>query len=323
MTDCPYCNLIHNVGGVFCSRKDEISTLKKLPSGVHTIRSRNIETPDPHVARLCLHVDFTGDIMYRVGGKKHLVKPRNYLISNFGTEVSCYLSSTIEHKNVCVAFRAGLLEQMHYELSGSHDKLLTQPHFINGAPVEFLEKTYEYSDLVANGLTRLLSVSENPNTAPIQEEIELCCSELLGQLLIEQYHLHSGVQSIRKVRWSTRKEAYLRLDIARQYMHDNFNTVATLREVADHSCLSIYHFQRLFKQTFNKTPYQYLNEIRLDKALELVKSSGQPINNICRLVGFEDVASFIRLFRKTYHITPGKLRNPNAYESSRPHYLVN
>jgi len=72
--------------------------------------------------------------------------------------------------------------------------------------------------------------------------------------------------------------------------------------------LSVNHLLRTFKQAFNQSPHQYLTNIRMQKALFLLKNSQYPVNEITSLVGFDSTSSFIRLFRGKMKLTPHEYR---------------
>jgi AraC-like DNA-binding protein len=55
---------------------------------------------------------------------------------------------------------------------------------------------------------------------------------------------------------------------------------------------------RLFRRAFKKTPHQYLTQRRIEKAKELLSSSGLTVTDVCFEVGFESLGSFSSLFHK-------------------------
>ena len=65
-------------------------------------------------------------------------------------------------------------------------------------------------------------------------------------------------------------EVYERLCRARAYIDHCYDHPLSLDQISSKACFSRYHFLRLFRQAFNKTPHQYLIERRIEKAKELV-----------------------------------------------------
>ena len=68
----------------------------------------------------------------------------------------------------------------------------------------------------------------------------------------------------------------------------------------------------VFKQTTGKTFSQYLAEIRMRKACELLSQTGMSLEEICGSIGYTDYYSFIKAFKKIYGITPGKFKRESA-----------
>jgi AraC-like DNA-binding protein len=113
-----------------------------------------------------------------------------------------------------------------------------------------------------------------------------------------------------------------RLHIARSYIDRHYDTPITLEHISREAGFSPYHFIRLFRAAYRKTPHQYLMQQRIEKAKELLRSSDMPINEICYTVGFESLGSFSTLFRRIAGLSPGAYRKWSACStSSKPAYI--
>jgi AraC-like DNA-binding protein len=97
----------------------------------------------------------------------------------------------------------------------------------------------------------------------------------------------------------TAPEVLERLNRARKFIDLCYDLPLDLEEISSHACFSRYHFLRLFRQAFNKTPHQYLVERRIERAKELLSSKDLRVTDICFEVGFESLGSFSSLFHKT------------------------
>ena len=89
-----------------------------------------------------------------------------------------------------------------------------------------------------------------------------------------------------------------RLCRARRYIDDCYDLPLDLTEISKQACLSRYHFLRLFRDTFETTPHQYLIQRRIEKAKELLRLRGLSVTDVCFEVGFQSLGSFSSLFRK-------------------------
>lgn len=103
-------------------------------------------------------------------------------------------------------------------------------------------------------------------------------------------------------------DLYTRIVRAKLFIDDHYASPLNLDKLSNEACFSKYHFLRLFKQTYNKTPYQYLSERRIEKAKEKLTQEGTKINEICEEVGFESTTSFSLKFKEHTGETPAVFR---------------
>jgi len=74
---------------------------------------------------------------------------------------------------------------------------------------------------------------------------------------------------------------------------------------------SRFHFMRIFKTTYGKTPHQYLTWVRIERAKLLLKTD-MSVSNVCFSVGFESVSTFTTLFKKLVGKTPAYFQQIQA-----------
>ncbi|HHY83317.1 MAG TPA: response regulator [Clostridiales bacterium] len=94
------------------------------------------------------------------------------------------------------------------------------------------------------------------------------------------------------------------------YIEKNYSRKSIpIQEIADSVHLTPAYICNAFKKETGKTIVQYLNDYRIEKAKELLKSNGIKLADIADQVGFGDVNYFIKVFKKTTNITPSEYRN--------------
>ena len=96
---------------------------------------------------------------------------------------------------------------------------------------------------------------------------------------------------------------YRRIVQAKLFIDDKYAEKIDLDNIADEAYFSKFHFIRQFKKIYGKTPHQYLIQVRLKHALDLL-SKGYAVSDVCALVGFESLSSFSGLFKRTMGKTP-------------------
>lgn len=91
------------------------------------------------------------------------------------------------------------------------------------------------------------------------------------------------------------------------YLNKNYQNVS-LSETAKHFGYSISHFSTLIKEGTGQTFLQIIRDIKLSQACRALKETSLSNHAICELVGYESPEHFMRLFKKTYGMTPGDYR---------------
>lgn len=97
----------------------------------------------------------------------------------------------------------------------------------------------------------------------------------------------------------TAPEVLERLNRARNFIDRCYDLPLNLDEISSQACFSRYHFLRLFRQAFNKTPHQYLIDRRIERAKELLTANDLRVTDVCLEVGFQSLGSFSSLFHKS------------------------
>jgi AraC family transcriptional regulator len=81
-----------------------------------------------------------------------------------------------------------------------------------------------------------------------------------------------------------------------------------LDELACEAGLSTSHFIRSFRESAGKTPYQFLLDLRVQKAQTLMRNPHKSLAEIARSTGFADQHHLARVFRRIAGITPSTYR---------------
>lgn len=99
-----------------------------------------------------------------------------------------------------------------------------------------------------------------------------------------------------------------RLDDVFKFTLENYQRPIHLEEVAEVVHMNKAAFCRYFKQHTRKTYLNFLNEIRLQKASELLKTSELSVAQIAYEVGFNNLSNFNRTFKLVTNSTPTEYR---------------
>ncbi|MBD0332513.1 MAG: helix-turn-helix transcriptional regulator [Chitinophagaceae bacterium] len=96
---------------------------------------------------------------------------------------------------------------------------------------------------------------------------------------------------------------YKRIVQAKLFIDNHFSEKIDLENISDEAYFSKFHFIRLFKMIYGKTPHQYLIKVRIENA-KLFLEKGNSVIDTCFSVGFESTSSFTTLFKQHTKLSP-------------------
>lgn len=93
------------------------------------------------------------------------------------------------------------------------------------------------------------------------------------------------------------------------FMKANVEEDVSREDVAAHVCLNPAYLSRLFKKETGKNLIDYLIEIKMKRAKQLLDATGMTVGTIAQQVGYANFSHFTKMFRKYYGINPQEYRN--------------
>lgn len=97
-------------------------------------------------------------------------------------------------------------------------------------------------------------------------------------------------------------------DEAKKYMQSNFHHSITIENVASHLCLSRAYLRNIFFEYNGISPQNYLINLRIERAKELLHTGNFTISSIAGSVGYPDVLTFSKFFKAHTGISPANYR---------------
>ncbi|UZR98296.1 helix-turn-helix transcriptional regulator [Chondrinema litorale] len=99
-----------------------------------------------------------------------------------------------------------------------------------------------------------------------------------------------------------------KLQHARRIIHMNMVTPYTISELSKQVGINSFKLKKGFKEMFNNTIFGYLTDLRMEKAKNMILSTGQSISEISYEVGYRNPQHFTVAFKKKYGYIPSDLR---------------
>jgi AraC-like DNA-binding protein len=87
-------------------------------------------------------------------------------------------------------------------------------------------------------------------------------------------------------------------------IQNGFQDTVSLEELARIACMSQRTLDRQFKAMMGMTPIEYVNKVRIENALPLLRDPGQSISDVAYAAGFRDSNYFTRRFRSYFGMSP-------------------
>lgn len=110
------------------------------------------------------------------------------------------------------------------------------------------------------------------------------------------------------------KRQKLLISKAINYINSNYNYEITMEQVANHVSVSSYYFSKIFKEIIGENYIDYVTNIRMNKAKEILLKTDISIKEICFQVGYNDPNYFSRAFKKSVGVSPSEFKANISFE---------
>lgn len=91
-------------------------------------------------------------------------------------------------------------------------------------------------------------------------------------------------------------------------IESNYNRPLSIAEIADQIGYSKNYFTHIYKENFGKTPKQYYEEIKLNKAESYLQNANISVTEISHTLGFDSIHEFSRFFKRKTGLSPSEWR---------------
>jgi two-component system response regulator YesN len=173
--------------------------------------------------------------------------------------------------------------------------LQSQQDYFHGIIAVLLRVFYENTPAESKQLFNGNNFIQKINHVNDLNELELALENIINQLITEI-----------KNNGTAEKNPEIRAAI--QYMTENYYKELTLADVAAAAAISPNYLSKLFKEYRNQTVMDFLERIRIEKALKLLKESNCSIKEISVQIGYRDPNYFSKVFKKVTNIPPTAVR---------------
>jgi len=94
-----------------------------------------------------------------------------------------------------------------------------------------------------------------------------------------------------------------------KYIENHLGENLSIKELSEYFGISFFHFHRILSAALNEPLGRYIDRVRLDTAIKLIRYSNEPLSEIPTQIGFNDLSSFSKAFSKEFGISPQEFKN--------------
>lgn len=110
-----------------------------------------------------------------------------------------------------------------------------------------------------------------------------------------------------------------KLKLVLEYISEHYAEELSIAQLAKLCFFSEYHFMRFFKKYMGMSCLEYIKDLRLEKAAELLSQGETPVLDASLSSGFPNLSYFYREFKKKYGMTPKQFIEATPKEGISPH----
>jgi AraC family transcriptional regulator len=244
-----------------------------------------------------------GKSSVEIEGQKVFIPSHCFYLTNAGQRYTLEIEEKEKAETFNIHFGNQWAEEVWVSLAEKDDLLLEQPDRANQIGYEFYNKIYRKDEFVERIQQQLINTK---NDGLLKREELLY--ELIAHLIKENNSLACGAMALPISKASTRGEILRRLFLATDFIYSYPYRTHTLEELAQISCLSKFHFLRLFKKVFRQTPHQFIIDLRIKNGMKLLANKNVEVRSVAQQLGFDSSSSFSRLFFQHVGVYPSQFQ---------------
>ena len=251
-------------------------------------------------------LNIRGSSLCSVDGQTSRINAESYFVSNRAQLYTLQVEKGSTTETFNIHFGDFFAESVLNSLITPADRILDRGTEKQLSPFRFFNQLHR-RDAVFDGLVNTILQSDNKycfNRLAFEEQL----SSLLVYHLQQHRHIAEIVHKLPPVREATRIELYKRLSRAMDAIHAGFDGALNLGVLSAEACLSKYHFLRLFRLAYGLSPWQYIQQLRVEKARSLLSKTPIPVSDLAASLGFNNSQSFSRLFYQRVGVYPSQYR---------------
>ena len=92
------------------------------------------------------------------------------------------------------------------------------------------------------------------------------------------------------------------------FIEDNLDEQLDLASLSKIACMSDTHFHRIFKRETQRTPFKFIEEMRMNKAYQQITEQQVTVQQLSLHLGYKDYETFSRAYKKYFSLSPDDMK---------------
>lgn len=229
-----------------------------------------------------------GELRLTLDNKEYFTKAGDFVFVNSET-----VHGAIPYECVyeCVVFNAAYLSVGEDECAAFMENILNHTLYVN--------ELHHADETELCGVAEKLFDALRTRGKGYTLKVTGCLYELLGIIMAhEEYSNNLSIKSVHN------EKNVVTLKKALAYIRNSYDQQITLKNIADSAGISPKYLCTFFKEMTGKSPFEYLNAYRIERAARKLISTDLPVTQIAYMCGFNDLSYFIKTFKKIKGVTP-------------------
>lgn len=260
-----------------------------------------------HWGPLSVKCAWGGREFYQAGNATYAVDESCFLVLDQDRSYSSWIPAGVGVESFTVNITPMFQQASIDSLLATDGFQLDNPTTVLHHGMSFNEQLYRHGNAISPLLMKMrrLAIDDIRNN---NERLNELFVDLMASLVQLQSETARKIGSLGKLKQSTKLELYKRLSNARDYLYSVYDQPVDLDQTASVACLNQHYFLRQFRKNFGVTPHQFLTQRRMEVASRLFQQKNMSVVEVCQAVGYSDVASFGKSFKRYLGQSPAFYR---------------
>ena len=233
-----------------------------------------------------------GTLNLTLDNKEYFAKAGDFVFVNSET-----VHGATPHECVyeCVVFNAAYLAVEEDECKTFMENVLNHTVYVN--------EVHHSEEYELCGIAEKIFDSMRTRQKGYTLTVTGCLYELFGLIMSKgEYSNNLSIKSVHN------EKNVITLKKALAYIRNSYDQQMTLKDIADSAGISPKYLCTFFKEMTGKSPFEYINAYRIERAARKLISTDWPVTQIAYMCGFNDLSYFIKTFKQIKGVTPKNFR---------------